>query len=182
MDLSSASLIRRPLFHCNPIPGNADYSERDLHEEVYYDFPSFSADPELRDSMLLVQRYSLEPFMTPRQFFYPWVVIKFYHTMTSRREPHLTALHFSIEGRPGILKASNIAATFNYRWSSPTRPSIGSCPISIPERWSVFFPGTLPSDQFCSGGSSHSICFLSITFCGLTFSRFSILFRGEDPS
>ena len=51
--------------------------------------------------------------MTPRRFFYPWVVIEFYHTMTSRREPHPTALYFSIDGRPGILRASNIAATFN---------------------------------------------------------------------
>ena len=51
--------------------------------------------------------------MTPRQFFYPRVVIEFYHTMTSRREPNPTALHFSINGRPGILRASNITATFN---------------------------------------------------------------------
>ena len=83
LDLSLASIIRRPLFHYNPIPGNPDCSERDLHDEVYYDFPSFSADPELRDSMLLVQRYSLEPFMTPGRFFYPRVVIEFYHMMTS---------------------------------------------------------------------------------------------------
>ena len=113
MDLSPASIIQRPLFHCNPILGNADCSERDLHDEVYYDFPSFSANPELRDSMLLGQRYFLEPFMTPRRFFYPRVVIEFYHTMTSRREPHPTALHFSIDSRPGILRASDIAATFN---------------------------------------------------------------------
>ena len=85
-----------------------------MHDEVYYDFPSFFADPELRDSMLLVQRYSLEPFMTPRQFFYPRVVIEFYHTMKSKREPHPTALHFSIDGRPGILKALDITATFNF--------------------------------------------------------------------
>ena len=113
LDLSSASIIRRPLFHCNPIPGNADYSERGLHDEVYYDFPSFSIDPKLRDSMLLVQRYSLEPFMTPCRFFYPRVVIEFYHTMTSRCEPHPIALHFSIDDRHRILRASDIAATFN---------------------------------------------------------------------
>ena len=63
--------------------------------------------------MLLVQRYSLKPFMTPRRFFYPRVVIEFYHTMTSKREFNPTALHFSIDGRPGILRASNITATFN---------------------------------------------------------------------
>ena len=64
--------------------------------------------------MLLVQRYSLEPFMTPRRFFYPRVVIEFYHMMTSRREPHPTTFHFSIDSRPGILRASDIAATFNF--------------------------------------------------------------------
>ena len=53
------------------------------------------------------------PFMTPRQFFYPRVVIEFYHTMTSRHEPNPTAIHFSIDGRPGILRASEITATFN---------------------------------------------------------------------
>ena len=63
--------------------------------------------------MLLVQRYSLKSFMTPRRFFYPRVVIEFYNTMTSRNEPHPTALHFSIDDRPGILWASDIAATFN---------------------------------------------------------------------
>ena len=98
LDLSPASIIRRPLFHCNPILENADCSERDLHDEVYYDFSSFSTDPKLRDLMLLVQRYSLELFMTPRRFFYPRVVIEFYHTMTSRHVLNPTALHFSIDG------------------------------------------------------------------------------------
>ena len=51
--------------------------------------------------------------MTPRQFFYPHVVLEFYHTMTSRRDANPTALHFSIDGREGILWATDIAATFN---------------------------------------------------------------------
>ena len=51
--------------------------------------------------------------MTPRQFFYPWVVIDFYHTMSSKREPNPTAIHFAIDGQPGILQATDIAATFN---------------------------------------------------------------------
>ena len=113
LDLSPASIIWRPILHYNPILGNVDCSERDLHAEVHYDLPSFSADPELRDSMLLVQRYSLEPFMTARRFFYPRVVIEFYHTMTSRRESNPNTLHFSIDGRPGILMALDIASTFN---------------------------------------------------------------------
>ena len=77
-------------------------------------FPAFVVDPELRDSMRLVQRYSLEPFMTPRRFFYPRVVIEFYHTMTSRRVPHYTVIHFSIDGCEGTLQAIDIAAAFHF--------------------------------------------------------------------
>ena len=51
--------------------------------------------------------------MTPHRFFYPWVVMEFYHTMTSRREPNPTAIHFAIDGRPRILWATDIAAMFN---------------------------------------------------------------------
>ena len=51
--------------------------------------------------------------MVSRQYFYPWVVIESYHTMTSKREQHPTALHFSIDGCEGILRAYDIIATFN---------------------------------------------------------------------
>ena len=63
--------------------------------------------------MLLVQRYHLKPFMTPRRFYYPRVVIEFYHTMTSRREANPTALHFSLDGWLGILRASDIIAALH---------------------------------------------------------------------
>ena len=112
-DLSPASIIRRPFFPCDPIPGNVSCWGRDFHGEVYYDLPEFSADPGLRDSMLLVQRYHLKPFMVPRQFFYRRVVIEFYHMMTSRHEANPTALHFSIDGRLGILGASDITAALH---------------------------------------------------------------------
>ena len=69
--------------------------------------------------------------MMPRRYFYPRVVIEFYHTMTSRREANRTGLHFSIDGRPGILRASDITAALhllvvlanaaNYRqWPHPS--------------------------------------------------------------
>ena len=63
--------------------------------------------------MPLVHRYSLEPFTTPRQYFYPRVVIEFYHTMTTRGAANPTAIHFSIDGRLGILRATDIDATFD---------------------------------------------------------------------
>ena len=51
--------------------------------------------------------------MTPRRYFYPRVVIEFYHTMTSRREANPTALHFSIECWQGILRASDITTALH---------------------------------------------------------------------
>ena len=51
--------------------------------------------------------------MVPRRFYYPRVVIEFFHTMTSRHEANPTALHFSIDGRPGILRASDITTALH---------------------------------------------------------------------
>ena len=63
--------------------------------------------------MLLAQRYHLEPFMMPRRYYYSRVVIEFYHTMTSRQEANPTTLHFSIDNRPGILRAFDIKAALH---------------------------------------------------------------------
>ena len=51
--------------------------------------------------------------MVPRQYYYSRVVIEFYHKMTSRREANPTALHFSINCKPGILRASDITAALH---------------------------------------------------------------------
>ena len=112
-NLSPASIIRRPFFPCSPIPGNVDCRGRDFHGEVYYDLLAFFEDLELRDSMLLVQRYHMESFMAPCRYYYPLVVIEFYHTMTSRREANPTALYFSIDDQPGILRASDITVALH---------------------------------------------------------------------
>ena len=113
LDLSQASIIRRPYFPYDPIPGNVDCRGRDFHGEVYYDLPTFAEDPGLQDSMLLMQRYLLESFMVSRRFYYPQVVIEFFHTMTSRYEANPTTLHFSIDGRRRILRASDITAALH---------------------------------------------------------------------
>ena len=90
--LSPASRIRRPLFVGNPIPGNVRLHRREFHGESYYDVPVLMADPRFRDSMRLIEHYSLLPFMMPRQFYYPRVVLLFYHSMTSRGAPSLLEL------------------------------------------------------------------------------------------
>ena len=63
--LSPASRIRRPMFVGNPIPGNARLHRRPFHQELYYDVPALRADPRYRESMRLIEEYSLLPFMTP---------------------------------------------------------------------------------------------------------------------
>ena len=84
LKLSPASRIRRPLFVGHLIPGNVALHSRDFHQESYYDVPAMMADPRFRVSMRLIEHYSLLPFMPPRQFYYPRVVLQFYHSMTSR--------------------------------------------------------------------------------------------------
>ena len=98
------------MFSCDPIPGNVNLHARDFHMESYYDIPALTVDQRFRDSMRLIQRYSLLPFMTPRQCFYPRVVLEFYHTMTSRGAPSKMEIWFSIDGHPGVLKAADITA------------------------------------------------------------------------
>ena len=85
--LSPASRIRRPLFVGTPIPGNVRLHAKDFHGESFYDVPALTADPRFRDSMRLITHYSLLPFMTPRQFYYPQVVLQLYHSMTSWGAP-----------------------------------------------------------------------------------------------
>ena len=95
--LSPTSRIRRPLFVRHPIQGNVLLHRREFHGESYYDVPTLMADPRFKDSMRLIEHYSLLPFMTPRQFYYPRVVLQFYHSMTSRGAPSLLELRFSID-------------------------------------------------------------------------------------
>ena len=130
--LSPASRIRRPLFVGYPIPRKVRLHSTDFHGESYYDVPALTADPRFRDSMRLIEHYSLLPFMTPRQFYYPRVVLQFYHSMTSRGALSPLELRFSIDDRPGVLRAADISAALGlqtvqansggYRdWPQPTQ-------------------------------------------------------------
>ena len=113
--LSPASRIRRPLFVGNPIPGNARLHRRPFHQDSYYDVPTLRADLRYRESMRLIEDYSLLPFMTPRQYYYPRVVLQFYHSMTSRGGDSPHELQFSIDDRPGVLRAADISAALSLR-------------------------------------------------------------------
>ena len=121
--LSPASRIRRPMFVGNPIPGNTRLHSRSFQQESYYDVPGLRADPRYRESMRLIEEYSLLPFMTPRQFYYPRVVRQFYHSMTSRETDGPLEIQFSIDDRPGVLRPADISAALGLR--IPPRNSEG---------------------------------------------------------
>ena len=136
--LSPASRIRRLLFTGTPIPGNVDLHARYFHAESYYDVPALTADSRFRDSMRLITHYSLLPFMAPRQFYYPRVVLQFYHSMTSRGAPSSLELRFTIDDRPGVLRETDISAALGlppeqansggYRdWPQPTQREMVRC-------------------------------------------------------
>ncbi|RVW19405.1 hypothetical protein CK203_117082 [Vitis vinifera] len=60
--------------------------------------------------------------MTHREFFYPKVVMDFYQSMTTQGTQSPTAIHFSIDGRQGILEARHIAEALHisYEPEDPT--------------------------------------------------------------
>ena len=153
--LSPASRIKRPLFTGTPIPRNIDLRTRDFHGESYYDVPALAADPRFRDSMRLITQYSLLPLMTPRQFYYPRVVLQFYHSMTSRGAPSPLELRFTIDDRPRVLRAADISAALGlpaeqansrgYRdWPQPTQRKMVRCLLRDPTAGPVLFRRQLP--------------------------------------
>ena len=104
-----------------PIEGNLDCRARPFHSELCFDRETFRHQPELKDSFNLLQRYHLEHLMTPRNFFYPRVALDFYQSMTMHRVRDPTVIHFSIDGRHGILGARHIAKALRIPYE-PTRP------------------------------------------------------------
>ena len=175
--LSPASRIR-PLFVGHPIPGNVELHSRDFHGESYYDVPALMANPRFRDSMRLIEHYSLLPFMTPRQFYYPLVVLQFYHSMTSRGAPSPLELWFTIDDRPGVLRAADISTALGLQ----TVLEVIGTGLSRPSgRWSAFSPETPQPGQFYLGGNSRLRC-SSLTICsGPASSHFSTTYSVGEP-
>ena len=74
-----------------------------------FDTTTFSLQPELADSFHLLHRYRMEHLLTPRDFFYPRVATELYQSMTTNQVRDATLIHFTIDGRHGILGARHIA-------------------------------------------------------------------------
>ncbi|KAL6342203.1 hypothetical protein AAG906_006817 [Vitis piasezkii] len=77
----------------------------------------------------------MEQLLTPRDFFYPRVAMDFYQSMTTHHVRDPTVIHFTIDGRHGILGARHIAEALripyepaspeDYRvWTNPSQSDI----------------------------------------------------------
>ena len=105
--------------------------------------------------MRLITQYSLLPFMTSRQFYYPRVVLEFYHTMTSRGVPSPLELRFSVDGRPRVLCAVDITTALGlpaelansggYRdWTQPSQREMVGCLARDTKAGPILFRRQLP--------------------------------------
>ncbi|RVW44154.1 hypothetical protein CK203_089413 [Vitis vinifera] len=92
-----------------PIEGNLDCRARPFHSELCFDIAAFRVRPELAQTFNLLRRYHMEHLLTPRDFFYPRVAMDFYQSMTTNQVRDPTLIHFTIDGRHGILGARHIA-------------------------------------------------------------------------
>ncbi|RVW11762.1 hypothetical protein CK203_089782 [Vitis vinifera] len=93
-----AQVLKRPMIAGPPLPGNTDIRDRPFHDEICMEHETLRLLPELEESYRFLQRYHIEPFMTPRSFYYPRVVLDFYQTMTTRGVQDPIAIHFLIDG------------------------------------------------------------------------------------
>ena len=114
--------------------------------------------------MRLITEYSLLPFMSPWQFYYPRVVLEFYHTMTSRGVPSRLELRFSIDGRPGVLQAADITAAMGLLAELENFEDIEIGPSNHKERWSAVSLEILQRDPYSSAGSFRHRCSLWTTW------------------
>ena len=114
-----------------PIEGNLDCRARPFHSELCFDTATFQLRPELAQSFRLLRRYHMEQLLAPRDFFYPRITMDFYQSMTTKQVRDPTLIHFTIDGRHGILGARHIAEALHipyepthfedFRvWTSPT--------------------------------------------------------------
>ncbi|RVW68900.1 hypothetical protein CK203_062954 [Vitis vinifera] len=114
-------IIKRPMLTQPPIEGNLDCRARPFHSELCFDVATFRLQPQLRDSFHLLRRYHMEQLLTPRDFFYPRVAMDFYQSMTTHHVRDPTVIHFTIDGRHGILGARHIAEALRIPYE-PARP------------------------------------------------------------
>ncbi|RVW64045.1 hypothetical protein CK203_049379 [Vitis vinifera] len=121
----------------------------------------------------------MEHLLTPRQFYYPRVVLDFYQSMTTRGVRNPTLIHFTIDGRQGAIGARHIAEALRIPYEPVTQADF--------REWSSFSQRDMV--RILSRGTStasvltresfHLGCSLLMCSCVPTSSHFSIK---ESPS
>ncbi|RVW44218.1 hypothetical protein CK203_089427 [Vitis vinifera] len=92
---------------------------------------SMLTQPPIEGNLDCRARYHMEQLLAPRDFFYPRIAMDFYQSMTTKQVRDPTLIHFTIDGRHGILGARHIAEALHipyepthfedFRvWTSPT--------------------------------------------------------------
>ena len=132
--------------------------------------------------MRLIEDYSLLAFMTPRQYYYPRVVLQFYHSMTSRGADGPRELQFSIDDRRGVLRAADISEALGPRiplanaegyrdWAHPPHREMVRSLARDTTAMPVFYRRQLPPQML-----------LIYHYSGPVYSRYSIMCSGGEPS
>ncbi|RVW73715.1 hypothetical protein CK203_054982 [Vitis vinifera] len=98
-------------------------SSRDHHQASYDRRAAYKGQPGLQRSILPLKdlRYHMEHLLTPRQFYYPRVVLDFYQSMTTRGVRNPTLIYFTMDGRQGIIGARHIAEALRIPYEPVTQ-------------------------------------------------------------
>ncbi|KAL6348212.1 hypothetical protein AAG906_003078 [Vitis piasezkii] len=112
-------VIRRPMVTQPPIEGNFDCRARPFHSKLCFDTATFRLQPELKDSFHLLQSIGLLSV----------------YDYTPGPDP--TVIHFTIDGRHGIVGARHIAEALCIPYE-PTSRGLSSLDSSFPERHSSY--------------------------------------------
>ena len=132
-----------------PIEGNLDCRARPFHSELCFDIATFRLQPELAQSFNLLRRYHMEHLLTLRDFFYPRIAMDFYQSMTTNQVRDPTLIHFTIDGRHGILEHAILLKPCKFPMSQPNSIILELGPILLSWRWCAPYPEELPIDHIC---------------------------------
>ena len=163
-----------------PIEGNLDCQARPFHSELCFDRETFKHQSELRDSFHLLQKYHLEHLMTPRDFFYPQVALYFYQSMTTHCVLDPTFIHFTIDGRHGILGARHIAEALHILYEPVSLTNYKEWLIFLRATWSVYCPGGHPHARLFLGRSFRPACFFWMCSYAPTYFHFRRWCKGDE--
>ena len=109
--------------------------------------------------------------MTPQEFFYPRVALDFYQSMTTRGVRSPTTIHFSIDGRSGVLEARQIAEALRISFE-PKHPSVFRqwSPISQRDMVHILSRGTSTDSVLLRKELSPGMLLVDVVLCSNLFS------------